>query len=72
MILPSSDAQEQDRTAEELMDYQLMNTVMSQDPTSFDVEEFWGLMSTIRTKQYFAHFKQLNRVLVLLSLTCGC
>ncbi|XP_048843320.1 uncharacterized protein LOC125715604 isoform X1 [Brienomyrus brachyistius] len=32
------------------MEYQLMGIAMPQDPTYFDIEEFWGRMSSIKNK----------------------
>lgn len=32
------------------MEYQLMEIAMPQDPTSFDVKEFWGRMSSTKNK----------------------
>ncbi|TNN75584.1 LINE-1 type transposase domain-containing protein 1 [Liparis tanakae] len=40
---------EQDQVSEEFMEYQLMNT-MPEDPTVFDVEEFWGRMASTKNK----------------------
>lgn len=32
------------------MEYQLMDIAMPQDPTVFDVEEFWGRMASTKNK----------------------
>lgn len=46
-----TDPKEQDQIAEELMDNQPLDTVaVSQDPTSFDIEDFWGMMSSKKNK----------------------
>ncbi|XP_050975566.1 uncharacterized protein LOC127171147 isoform X1 [Labeo rohita] len=49
-LLPFQDPKEQDQVSEEFMEYQLMDIALPQDPTVFDVEEFWGRMSTIKNK----------------------
>ncbi|XP_056609306.1 uncharacterized protein LOC130426504 isoform X2 [Triplophysa dalaica] len=41
-LLPFQDPKEQDQVSEEFMEYQLMDIALPQDPTVFDVEEFWG------------------------------
>ncbi|KAK0150739.1 Zinc finger BED domain-containing protein 5 [Merluccius polli] len=41
---------EQDKVSEEFLEYQLMDIPMPQDPTTFNVEEFWGSMSSIKSK----------------------
>ncbi|RXN36478.1 histone H1-like protein [Labeo rohita] len=50
-LLPFQDPKEQDQVSEEFMEYQLMDIALPQDPTVFDVEEFWGRMSTIKNKE---------------------
>jgi len=49
-LLPFHDPKEQDQVSEEFMEYQLMDIAMPQDPTVFDVEEFWGRMSSTKNK----------------------
>ncbi|KAJ8013666.1 hypothetical protein DPEC_G00032170 [Dallia pectoralis] len=49
-LLPFHDPKEQDQVSEEFMEYQLMDIAMPQDPTLFDVEEFWGRMSSTKNK----------------------
>ncbi|XP_060798214.1 uncharacterized protein LOC132900201 [Neoarius graeffei] len=49
-LLPYHDPKEQDQISEEFMDYQLMDIAMPEDPTSFDVEEFWGKTSSTKNK----------------------
>lgn len=49
-LLPFHDPKEQDQVSEGFMEYQLMDIAMPQDPTSFDVEEFWGRMSSTKNK----------------------
>ncbi|GAA6106253.1 uncharacterized protein LOC115396888 isoform X1 [Tachysurus ichikawai] len=44
------DPKEQDQVSEEFMEYQLMDIALPQGPTVFDVEEFWGRMSSTKNK----------------------
>ncbi|CAM4573185.1 unnamed protein product [Leuciscus chuanchicus] len=49
-LLPFNGPEEQDKVSEEFLEYQLMDIPMPQDPTTFNVEEFWGSMSSIKCK----------------------
>ncbi|KAI9542261.1 hypothetical protein NQZ68_022315, partial [Dissostichus eleginoides] len=49
-LLPFHGPEEQDKVCEEFLEYQLMDIPMPQDPTTFNVEEFWGSMSSIKCK----------------------
>lgn len=49
-LLPFHGPEEQDKVSEEFLEYQLMDIPMPQDPTTFNVEEFWGSMSSIKSK----------------------
>ncbi|KAK1885683.1 D-alanine--D-alanine ligase [Dissostichus eleginoides] len=50
-LLPFHGPEEQDKVCEEFLEYQLMDIPMPQDPTTFNVEEFWGSMSSIKCKE---------------------
>ncbi|XP_034092754.1 uncharacterized protein LOC117560097 [Gymnodraco acuticeps] len=49
-LLPFHGPEEQDKVCEQFLEYQLMDIPMPQDPTTFNVEEFWGSMSSIKCK----------------------
>lgn len=49
-LLPFNGPEEQDKLSEEFLEYQLMDIPMPQDPTTFNAEEFWGSMSSIKCK----------------------
>ncbi|KAK1880620.1 N-(5'-phosphoribosyl)anthranilate isomerase [Dissostichus eleginoides] len=49
-LLPFHGLEEQDKVCEEFLECQLMDIPMPQDPTTFNVEEFWGSMSSIKCK----------------------
>nr|XP_029135311.1 uncharacterized protein LOC109992137 [Labrus bergylta] len=49
-LLPFHWPQEQDTVSEEFLEYQLMEIPMPQDPTTFNVEEFWGSMPSTKSK----------------------
>lgn len=49
-LLPFHGPEEQDKVSEEFLEYQLMDIPMPQDPTTFNIEEFWGSMSSIKRK----------------------
>ncbi|XP_057202335.1 uncharacterized protein LOC130561779 [Triplophysa rosa] len=49
-LLPFHGPEEQDKVSEEFLEYQLMDIPMPQDPTTFNVEEFWWSMSSIKSK----------------------
>ncbi|KAF4116599.1 hypothetical protein G5714_004088 [Onychostoma macrolepis] len=49
-LLPFHDPKEQDQVSEEFMEYQLMDIALPQDPTVFDVEEFWEECPQQRTR----------------------
>ncbi|KAK1899065.1 Protein FAM200A [Dissostichus eleginoides] len=49
-LLPFHGPEEQDKVCEEFLEYQRLDIPMPQDPTTFNVEEFWGSMSSIKCK----------------------
>ncbi|KAI9531979.1 hypothetical protein NQZ68_036341, partial [Dissostichus eleginoides] len=49
-LLPFHGPEEQDKVCEEFLEYQLMDIPMPQDPTTFNVEEFWGNKTTVPTQ----------------------
>ncbi|XP_029958821.1 uncharacterized protein LOC115396888 isoform X4 [Salarias fasciatus] len=65
-LLPFHDPKEQDQIRQEFMEYQLMDIAMPQDPTSFDVEEFWGKMSSKKnTVTGLNQFERLSKIATL-------
>ncbi|CAL8242182.1 unnamed protein product [Merluccius merluccius] len=50
-LLPFHGPQEQDKVGDEFLEYQLMDIPMPQDPTTFNLEEFWGSMSSTKNKE---------------------
>ncbi|KAK0146582.1 Protein FAM200B [Merluccius polli] len=58
--------QEQDKVSEEFLEYQLMDIPMPQDPTTFNVEEFWGSMSSTKSKMTgLSQFERLSKIAAL-------
>ncbi|CAJ1061395.1 Hypothetical predicted protein [Xyrichtys novacula] len=58
--------EEQDKVSEEFLDYQLMDIPMPQDPTTFNVEEFWGSMSSTKSKVTgLRQFGRLSKIAAL-------
>jgi len=49
-MLPYQGPQEHDQITEEFLEYQLMDIPMSQDPANFDIEGFWGNMSSMKNR----------------------
>ncbi|XP_062848412.1 uncharacterized protein LOC134310716 [Trichomycterus rosablanca] len=49
-LLPYHGPQEHDQLSEEFLDYQLMDIPVPQDPAMFDIEAFWGDMSSLKNR----------------------
>ncbi|XP_039653059.1 uncharacterized protein LOC120557088 [Perca fluviatilis] len=65
-LLPFHQPEEQDKVSEEFLEYQLMDIPMPQDPTTFNVEEFWGSMSSIKSKvTSLSQFGRLSKIAAL-------
>ncbi|XP_026129909.1 uncharacterized protein LOC113110114 isoform X2 [Carassius auratus] len=60
-LLPFSGPEEQDK--DKFLEFQLMDIPMPQDPTTFNVEEFWGSMSSIKCKvSGLSRFGRLSKI----------
>ncbi|KAK0151138.1 Protein FAM200B [Merluccius polli] len=65
-LLPFHGPQEQDKVGEEFLEYQLMDIPMPQDPTTFNLEEFWGSMSSTKNKVTgLLEFGRLSKIAAL-------
>nr|XP_055023092.1 uncharacterized protein LOC129413419 [Misgurnus anguillicaudatus] len=49
-LLPYQGPQEHDQLSEEFLEYQLMDITMPQDPSTFDIEGFWGNMTSVKNR----------------------
>ncbi|XP_026119478.1 uncharacterized protein LOC113098640 [Carassius auratus] len=72
-LLPFSGPEEQDK--DKFLEYQLMDIPMPQDPTTFNVEEFWGSMSSIKCKvsglSLFGRLSKIASLVLVLSHSNG-
>ncbi|XP_073669772.1 uncharacterized protein [Paramisgurnus dabryanus] len=69
-LLPYQGPQEHDQLSEEFLEYQLMDITMPQDPSTFDIEGFWGNMTSVKNRvtglsRFGRLFKIAKLVLVL-------
>nr|XP_043872485.1 uncharacterized protein LOC122761339 isoform X2 [Solea senegalensis] len=62
-LLPFHGPREHNKVSEEFLEYQLMDIPMPQDPSTFDVEEFWGRMSSTKNKVTgLSQFARLSKI----------
>lgn len=49
-LLPYHGPQEHDQLSDYFLEYQLMDIPMPQNPVTFDIEVFWGNMSSLKNR----------------------
>ncbi|XP_033967957.2 uncharacterized protein [Pseudochaenichthys georgianus] len=62
-LLPYNGPDERDKLGEEFLDYQSMDIAMPEDPATFDIENFWGNMASMKNKVTgMSRFGRLSRI----------
>ncbi|XP_073727861.1 uncharacterized protein [Misgurnus anguillicaudatus] len=62
-LLPYQGPQEHDQLSEEFLEYQLMDITMPQDPSTFDIEGFWGNMTSVKNRVTgLSRFGRLSKI----------